>query len=780
MIDKKQEFLKRILATFRIEAEENLISLSAKLIELEKDPPDEDREQLLELVYRSAHSLKGASRAVNLIDIGRLCHGFESVVSALRNDEIILNKNAYDILHQVLNTISQLVDIKEEDISQELNNEIARLIENMAIIESGSEIENPSTKAIHRSTFKKATRTKESINITDKTNVVESNAQKTKASSSFISNATVKNDTIRIKTSKLDNILVETEEMLALKLSAAQRAKYLLDIHNKLNEWSSKANDFSDLKNRLQIQLGKPDNYSNEKNELRELIEYFTWSEKQLNNIKKEIDKVQRFSAQEVYFTATKVDGLLDDVRDLIRVPFSSLLDVFPKMVRDISNDLGKEISFEVSKNVIEIDRRILEKIKDPLIHIVRNSIDYGIEKPEVRKKLNKHSVGKISINIQQIDNNKVEILITDDGAGINIEKLKKVYAKQEKIVDNNIQNISEKDCLNYIFSSGVTTSDIVTELSGRGLGLAIVQDAIDDLGGSIDVESEKNKFTIFRIKLPLSVVTFRGVLLETSNFAFIAPTSKLLSVIRVNIKEIKTIENKATISYKGQIIPIFALNEILELPQISNSSEFIQIVVFEMKGKKIGISVDKVVGEQEVLVKEFNRQLKRIRNIYGATILGSGEVVPILNITDLFKSANKLKITASDFTNDSDSDNNTAKSILVVEDSITSRTLLKNILEASGYVVTTSIDGVDGFMKLQEERFDAVVSDIEMPRMNGFELTEKIRADKKTAELPVLLVTSLSKREDKERGIDVGANAYIVKSSFDQSNLLEILERLI
>lgn len=773
MIDKKQEFLKRILATFRIEAEENLISLSAKLIELEKEPPDEDKEKLLELIYRSAHSLKGASRAINLTDIGRLCHGFEDVISALRNNEIILNKNAYDILHQVVNTISQLVDIKEEDISQEFNIEISRLIENMTIIESGSEFTSPSPKAIHKPSIKEVPKTK-------KNNVVNSDNKKAKANSSFISNTNASNDTIRIKTSKLDNILVEAEEMLAIKLSSVQNSKYLLNIHNKLNKWSSKANDFYDIKNKLQIQLGKQGNYSDEKSDLRKLIEYSNWSEKQLNNIKKEINNLQKFSMWQVHSTTTKVDDLLDDVRDLIRVPFSSLLDVFPKMVRDISNDLGKEITFEVSKNVIEIDRRILEKIKDPLIHIVRNSIDYGIEKPEVRKKLNKHSVGKISINIEQIDNNKIEILITDDGSGINIEKLKKIYAKQEKIADNNIQNISEKDCLNYIFSSGVTTSDIVTELSGRGLGLAIVQDAIDDLGGSIDVESEKNKFTIFRIKLPLSVVTFRGILLETSNFSFIAPTSKLLNVIRVNINEIKTIENKATISYKEKIIPLFSLHELLELPKIPHSSEYIQIIVFEIKGKKLGISVDKVVGEQEVLVKKFNKQLQRIRNISGATILGSGEMVPILNVTDLFKSANKLIVADSDFTNGSDSDNKTAKSILVVEDSITSRTLLKNILEASGYVVTTSVDGVDGYMKLQEERFDAVVSDVEMPRMNGFELTEKIRANKKTEEIPVLLVTSLSKREDKERGIDVGANAYIVKSSFDQSNLLEILERLI
>ncbi len=449
-------------------------------------------------------------------------------------------------------------------------------------------------------------------------------------------------------------------------------------------------------------------------------------------------------------------------------------------MIRDIAKELGKEVHFAIEGDDIEIDRRILEKLRNPLMHIFRNSIDYGIETPDIRTANNKNAKGSIKIKIEQLENNKVQLVISDDGAGIDAEKLKRLYVKSKNIAKADVANINEKEYLNYIFQSGVSTSEIVTDLSGRGLGLAIVREEIENIDGSVDVETKKGISTTFKILLPISIVTFRGVLIEVASSKFIVPTSKVIRGLMLNKSDIQTIENKATMSFDDKVIPLVKLSNILELSSVNSTSKYLQVIVFENGTNQMGFEIDKFVGEQEVLAKNFNKQLTRVRNISGATVLGSGKVVPILNISDLFKSAINNKGNVAALSDDINADENAVKSILVVEDSITSRMLIKNILEAAGYLVTTAIDGVEGFTKLQEGEFNVVVSDVEMPRMNGFELTAKIRSNKKTANIPIILITSLSKQEHREKGIEAGANAYIVKGSFDQSNLLEILDRFV
>ncbi len=782
-MDKKEEFLKKIQATFRMEAEENLDSLAANLVELEQDVTDERKAELVEVVYRSAHSLKGASRAVNMNEIESICHAFEDVMSAVRSEEIQFNSQVFDILHQTVDLLTEVLNSENVDVNEELNVKITSHIDNLSLVEAGIGIEendvadyvdNGADQPIEE---EKVENEEESPKQQPKTFTQKLSPKKPKVPNKKIS------ETIRVSTTKLDSLLFQAEEMLALKLGAIQRTENLQNIVNSIHLWNKETLNIYSSTQVIKQLLNKKEKehlFLGVDKELVKLLEFCEWTNSHIKNVEKELNELRNSSHQESYSTGSKIENLLDDVRELITVPFATLLNVFPKMIRDIAKDLEKQVDFEIEGDDIEIDRRILEKLRNPLMHILRNSIDYGIEMPDDRIKKNKEAKGSIKIEIEQYENNKVELLISDDGNGINLEKLKLLYIKSENIPDSDIDKITRKDCLNFIFKSGVSTSSIVTDLSGRGLGLAIVQEEIEQLGGTVEVETEEGKSTTFRILLPISIVTFRGVLLELSDKQFIVPTSKVLRVIRINKNEVKTIENKATISFDGKIIPLVNLGDILEIAQKSNNVEFIQIIVLEVVGKQMGFVVDNIIGEQEVLAKNFNKQLTRVRNISGATVLGSGKIVPILNISDLFKSALKSKGSTSLFVDENQNDKAVQKSILVVEDSITSRTLLKNILESTGYLVTTAIDGLEGFTKLKEGEFNVVISDIEMPRMNGFELTTKIRSNKKTAEIPVILITSLSKREDREKGIDAGANAYIIKSSFDQSNLLEILDRFI
>jgi two-component system chemotaxis sensor kinase CheA len=309
------------------------------------------------------------------------------------------------------------------------------------------------------------------------------------------------------------------------------------------------------------------------------------------------------------------------------------------------------------------------------------------------------------------------------------------------------------------------------------------VREKVEKLGGVFSVETKPHIGTSLRIILPLMLATFRGILVRVGEHIFIVPNTNIERVVRIKKDDIKTVENRETIQLNGHAVSFAWLDDVLELLRKEDrgrESEFIIVLVLVTSGRRIAFGVDEVLNEQEVQAKSLGKQLSRVRNIAGAIVLGTGKVVPILNIPDLMKSAVKVTAGPARVAVEAEEVREKGKSILVVEDSITARTLLKNILEAAGHNVKSAVDGLDAFTSLKTEDFDLVVSDIDMPRMNGFDLTTKIRNDKKLADLPVVLVTALESREDREHGIEVGANAYIVKSSFDQSNLLEVIKRLI
>jgi len=420
--------------------------------------------------------------------------------------------------------------------------------------------------------------------------------------------------------------------------------------------------------------------------------------------------------------------------------------------------------------------------MKDPLIHILRNCIDHGIEKPTVRRKKHKAQIGTINVAIAQKDGGKVEIVVADDGAGIDVGKVLASAQRLGLASAKSADKLGERETLALIFQSGVSTSPIITDISGRGLGLAIVREKIERLGGMIEIESHLDTGTTFRMVVPLTLAIFRGVLVRVSGQLFVIPLRNVECVVRVAEKDIRTVENRETILFGGQAVSLVRLGDVLELPIENPANEAdatIQAAILGLGLARIAFQVDEVLGEQEVLVKTLGRQLARVRNVAGACVLGTGQVVVVLNVADLMKSAVQ-QTTAGRAPIAEQPAEMQQRSILVVEDSITSRALLKNILESAGYRVTTAVDGIDGYTALKTATFDLVVSDVEMPRMDGFDLTARIRSDKQLSQLPVVLVTALESREHREHGIDVGANAYIVKSSFDQSNLLEVVGRLV
>lgn len=489
------------------------------------------------------------------------------------------------------------------------------------------------------------------------------------------------------------------------------------------------------------------------------------------------LSKLIKNGEQNSHFVATLVDNLLEDAKKILMQPASTLFDLIPLMVRDIGRDLGKEVRVEITGENIEVDRRVLEEIKDPIIHIIRNAIDHGIEKPEERIKNNKPPFGTIKIETTQSEGHHVFIRISDDGKGFDLAKLKTKAIKKGLISEKEANEMSdEKVCL-LAFHTDISTSPMITELSGRGIGLGIVSEKVDKLGGQIKVETKLGQGACFILTLPLTRATFRGVHIVVGDSDFILPTHSIKRVLRTHVNEIKKLESKQTIVIENQVYSFVYLADLLGIPP-KNSSYFFSIMI-KAAEQTIVFGADTVHSEREILLKSLGPQCVRVKNIMAATIMERGNIIPVLNPSDLVKSAMREGVIVQRPSKESKKEK-ANQSILVVEDSMTTRLLLKNILTNASYKVTTAVDGVEALEVLKGENFDLLLTDVEMPRMDGFKLLEKVRSIDQFKKLPIIICTALGSRQDRERGIDLGANAYIDKSAFNEQSLISIVQKLI
>jgi len=465
-------------------------------------------------------------------------------------------------------------------------------------------------------------------------------------------------------------------------------------------------------------------------------------------------------------------------------LPVSTVFDVFPRLVRDLAREKGKEVELQIEGAETELDRRVLEEIKDPLIHLLRNGVDHGIEAPQKRVKAGKPRQGTITLKAFQKGNNIV-IEVTDDGAGINVKKVKKAALKAGLIGPDDMETMSDDEAMQLIFASGLSTSAVVTGTSGRGVGMDVVRKNVEGLQGHVDVDSTLGQGTQMTLTLPLTLATTQELLVQVEEQTYGIPISAVERIQRINPQDISTVEGKEAILVDNEPISLVRLSDVLELaPQEDKvlHAEKIPLIILGAGRRRIAFLVDGVVGQQESVVKGLGKQLSRVRNVAGVTILGTGQVIMTLNPIDLIKSARGVEgrtAIAARITQ-AQVEKVERPTILVVDDSLTTLTLEKNILETSGYEVKVATDGVEALSILQSDGCDLVVADILMPRMDGFELTTTVREDPKLKEIPIVLVTSLESREDKERGIEIGADAYIVKSTFDQETLLQTVEQLI
>ncbi len=755
MDGKKEEFLARLRETFRVEAAEHLESITAGLLALERAVGAE-RASIVERIFREAHSLKGASRSVSLAAAEALCMELEGIFAAMKREELSLSTSMLDAIHPALRVLAALCGSPGAPPTPETVEKEQRALAALRRITRGTEGSPAVTTPLGIASPPGAIGGR----------VAPAASPPPGPPAPRNTAAASAPDTIRVSTRKLGAILLCAEELLGARIAAGGRAAEMREIAADLAGW-----------NRRRIRQARRRRGREGASAAAELLESEMLYTRKLED---SLRKLAGYAHQDAHSLAAITNELLDDARKVLLLPCSYLLGALPMVLRDLAREQGKEADLLTGGEDIEIDRRVLDELRDPLIHLLRNCVDHGIEKPDARRELGKPGRGTVTITVKAAEGNRVEFTVADDGCGIDAGKVGKTAVRLGLIAADEAALLTEDTVTALVFHSGLSTTPIITDLSGRGLGLAIVREKVEKLGGAVTVASKPGAGTAFRMLVPLSLATFRGVTVEAAGRLFVIPTAGVVRVCRVKPDEIGTVENRPTMSLGGRAVSLVRLRDVLELsgPEASADGAARLVVVVRAAGRHVAFLVDGVRGEQEVMVKGLGRLLARVRNVAGASISGDGAVIPILNVADLVESTGRAG--APGPIADGTDASRGRRRLLVAEDSITARTLVKSILESAGYEVAAAVDGLDALTMLKTEPFDLLVSDVDMPRMNGFELTTRIRADKKLGELPVVLVTALGSQKDREYGVEVGANAYIVKSDFDQGNLLEIIGRLL
>ncbi|MBC8178449.1 MAG: hybrid sensor histidine kinase/response regulator [Desulfobacteraceae bacterium] len=775
-----EDLKKEIMATFRAELEEHLGTLNKGLLALEKRPSGEERDQLLEDLFRTAHNLKGSARAVGLRDIVTISNRLEDILGALQRGELSPTPELLDAMFPVVDGLqtAMAAHLKGNKLPAEerdqLLDKLKDAIEGRSEKPKGGEEEKRGSDEEPHLKGLEDTKGPETRKALEPAEPLEEEATETQPTPKIQQSSIPQSeDTIRVTTGKLDTLMDGMGELLVARMSNEQRLKEMQTIEQTLSRWQKTWRQVRVNYNFLLRQDGHEPNTA-------ALLDFLAANEENLKSLNGKISNLSTSFSGDYNRLNLLTDNLQDGVRRVRMLPISTLFDLFPRMVRDLARERGKEITLEIEGADSEVDRRTLEAMKDPLTHLLRNAVDHGIESPVTREKAGKPRQGTIFLRAVQ-KGSTIVLEVADDGSGIDLKRVRGSAVEQGFLTGQEAAGLSDGEATELIFRSGLSTQTQVTDLSGRGVGLDVVRQNLEELHGLIHVNTTPGRGTTFILTLPLTLATSQVLLVETAGETMAIPTTNVERILRVEMSNVGRIEGKPAIRANGRALPLILLAESLgmESPNTTGTSdEMIPVVILGVAEKRVAFQVEALGDTQEVVIKSMGRQLIRVPKVAGATILGGGEVVMILNVADLLKSSQTGRAAVARSTEEVREI--TRRRVLVVDDSITTRTLEKNILENAGYQVLVAANGEEGWELVQSEPIDAVVADIHMPRMDGFVFTEKVKGEEQFKDLPVVLVTSLDSRHDKIRGLEAGADAYITKQTFDQKELLETLERLI
>ncbi|MEM8804797.1 MAG: Hpt domain-containing protein [Cyanobacteria bacterium P01_G01_bin.38] len=713
----EDEALREIYA---LTSKERLGKLEAGLAHLEAHP--EETATTLAGLLREAHSLKGDSASAGVETVAALTHAIETIFGSLQRQTLNLDPDLSDQLYEGFDTIAQLVDQASLGTpapinSQQILNQLRAVISDTGAPTSPP-LAPPSDPVLRPS-----------------------------PSDNLI-------DTIRVQTSDLDMLMGRAEQLTVTRIQIAQTTTQVKQIATLWEEWKTQRNQ--------RQASGSTDPY-----------------ETSLDSL---IGTLRR-SAQE---NSDKLDLVTEDLSERIRVlrllPLATLFQSLPRTVRDLTRQQDKQVELILEGQETTADKRILEGIRDALMHLVRNAIDHGIETPAERAAAGKSPTAKLWVRGHQTPNSIV-IEVTDDGKGLDLDQIKQTALRRRLYSAEELDAMPPSQIQELILAPGFSTRTFITEISGRGVGLDVVRTNVERLQGNIQIDSSPGQGCSFRLQVSTSLTTANVVLVETLGIIHAMPIEFLQTTLLISPEQMVIDDaNQITITWNDQVVPIANLFDVLELPaSAAKNSTFVPsnrrpCLLLKVGDSLGGFFIDHLLDTQEVVLKPQGALLKRVRNVTGATILGNGDVCMILNPPDLVKSLQRPTPAAP-----LPEENIRRKPlILLVEDSPPVRTQEKRLFEGAGYDVVIAEDGLEGYNLLRNGQFDVVVSDVEMPNLDGLSLTAKIRQHPEYEDLPIVLVTTLSSDADRKRGADAGADAYIPKGKFNQDVLLETLARLV
>ncbi|MEI6064882.1 MAG: hybrid sensor histidine kinase/response regulator, partial [Pseudanabaena sp. ELA748] len=792
---------------------EHIQKIEDGILYLEKHPQDIAK---LEELLREAHSLKGDSRMLGVGDAETLIHQIEEVFASIKKGETNLTPDLCDRIYKgvdaiakianeavtgepanvkVFHTLAQLMGadadmeiapsadsikpdqaIPDLDTSDdELNNLFADFLKETSASELSPELSpNSSTQS------DLVTQTESpSVLITNDEEHPTWGRRKTDIDrqSEPITAEDYQIDTIRVESSRLDRLLTQASELLVTQRRFSDRTSDIQSIQSLWEEWSRETfvsrTAFDQLERRLQDA------------ELKPIQKFYHQVDQRLELLGNAIEQLKNATSDNTARLEVVSKDLESGIRTLRLLPMSTIFNLYPRSVRDISKQLGKEVNLIVEGGGTFADKQILEAMKAPLSHLIRNAIDHGIESPEERQRQGKPRIATIRLSAYQVASS-ICIEVEDDGHGIDIEQIKLTAMRRNLHSESELATMSTAKLESLIFAPGFSTRSNVNEISGRGVGLDVVRANVEKLKGNLQLDSTLGKGCKFRLTLNTSQSTTQVMIVQVAGTPYAIPLDAVQTMFLVSPQEMFMLKGSQTMTFEDESVSIVWLADLLGLSvqvpatsaAIANGTQSVPCLMMQNGTERLVVLVDALLEQQNIVIKPQCKLLKRVRNIAGATILGNGEVCIVLNPQDLFKSAKRGKVSISA---ENSAPQVAAKTkILLCDDSIPIRTQLKRILEGYGYDVTAAIDGQDGFDKLRMGIFDAVVSDVQMPNLDGLGLAQKIRQFPEYGELPIILITTLASDEDKRLGIKSGANAYITKGDFDQRVLLDTLRRLI
>ncbi|AFH98135.1 autophosphorylating histidine kinase [Helicobacter pylori Shi417] len=799
--------LQEIMEDFLIEAFEMNEQLDQDLVELEHNPEDLD---LLNRIFRVAHTIKGSSSFLNLNILTRLTHNMEDVLNRARKGEIKITPDIMDVVLRSIDLMKTLlVTIRDtgSDTNNGKENEIEEAVKQLQAITSqnleGAKETSGTKEAPKKENQEEVKKEAEKENTEEN----QENKAKTPTAKDFASdNPLADEPDLDYSNMSAEEVEAEIERLLNKRQEAdkerraqkKQEAKPKQEVTPKTEtpktetpktetpktetpkatKTETKAKAKADTEENKAPSIGVEQTVRvdvRRLDHLMNLIGELVLGKNRLIRIYGDVE--ERYDGEkfleELNQVVSSISAVTTDLQLAVMKtrmqPVGKVFNKFPRMVRDLSRELGKSIELIIEGEETELDKSIVEEIGDPLIHIIRNSCDHGIEPLEERRRLNKPETGKVQLSAYN-EGNHIVIKISDDGKGLDPVMLKEKAIEKGVISERDAEGMSDREAFNLIFKPGFSTAKVVSNVSGRGVGMDVVKTNIEKLNGIIEIDSEVGVGTTQKLKIPLTLAIIQALLVGVQEEYYAIPLSSVLETVRISQDEIYTVDGKSVLRLRDEVLSLVRLSDIFKVDAILESNSDVYVVIIGLADQKIGVIVDYLIGQEEVVIKSLGYYLKNTRGIAGATVRGDGKITLIVDVGAMMDMAKSIKVNITTLMNESE--NTKSKNspsdyiVLAIDDSSTDRAIIRKCLKPLGITLLEASNGLEGLEMLKngDKTPDAILVDIEMPKMDGYTFASEVRKYNKFKNLPLIAVTSRVTKTDRMRGVESGMTEYITK----------------